>query len=207
MHLWSGWVALTLARGAIGEAIESVWQTFGRADGLITYLAPDAAWVRAQSGELMQCLPRLLELWANNELEGGPAAHDLLATVRDSWGELTSPQARSVEALADVLWEQVLTSYPSTPTADELLGQLVCLGLPMVRWLDPWLGSLDGPGAKQLADSILRPSNSEAWQLEPDYRQQLEGWAATEPVVIGLTIVGGVHLDDGDLAGLFDRLI
>ena len=199
--------APTLSRGAVSEAIESVWRAFGRSEGLISHLAPDAAWVRAQSGEFEACLPRLLELWAENALTTNPKAHEVLRATAEAWPELTSPQARSVEALGDVLWERVLTTHPSSPSADELLSQLVFLGLPMVRWLDPWLVSLDGPGAPQLADAIVRPAASEAWDLQPDYRQQLQAWAATEAVVIGLTVVGGVHLDEGDLAALFDRLI
>lgn len=194
-------------RGAVDIAVAGVWNAFGRSEGLISDLAADAAWVRASEGELTTCLPRLLELWADRRLGHEPAAHEVLGLVAQEWPNLSSAQARSVERLGDVLWTRALTTYPSDPAVDELLGQLVWLGLPMVRWLDPWLAALDGAGARHLADVILRPSKSEAWQARPDSRQQLEAWSATESVVIGLTVVGGVHLEEGDFGALLDRLI
>lgn len=196
-----------MAQGAVEKSLAQVRVTFGEPAGLLSDLAADATWVRARNGELIQCMPRLTELWANGELDGSVAAHDVLAEISNKWNELSSAQARSIESLADTLWQRALMAHPSETSADELLGELVYLRLPMVRWLEPWLGALDGPGALQLSAAILQPSQTEAWAGQPDARQQLQGWAGTEPVVMGLTIVGGVHLDEGDLADLLDLLL
>lgn len=196
-----------MAQSQVDEAIDRVWTTFGRSEGLLVDLAADAVWVRAHQGEFFACLPRLLELWTLNQLGVAVGGHELLAEVSNAWGELTAPQARSVEYLADTVWEKALTTYPSQPTSDVLLGELIYLDLPMIRWLERWLNSLDGPASQHLADAVLRPSLTSAWQARPDERQQLIGWAASEPVVMGLTLVGGVHLAQGDLTELFDQLI
>jgi hypothetical protein len=196
-----------LAQGAVEKALQAVRETFGEPEGLLSDLAADATWVRARSGELMQCVPRLTQLWANGELGGPVAAHDVLDEISAAWSQLSSTQARSIESLADTLWERALMAHPSELSADELLGELLYLPLPMVRWFEPWLGSLDGPGALQLSAAILSPIHTDAWAGQADARQQLESWAGTEPVVMGLTIVGGVHLDDGDLGDLLDRLL
>ena len=196
-----------MSQGAVELAVAQVWSVFGRQEGLLSELPADAVWARAQDGEMNACLPRLLELWALNELDDGPPEFEVLDQIARDWDKLAPKEARSIEHLGDTLWQQALLTYPSDPSADELLGGLAHLPLPMVRWLDRWLSSLDGPGALHLADSILRPSNTDAWTAVPDARQQLEAWAASEPIIMGLTVVGGVHLDEGDLGRLLDRLI
>ena len=195
-----------VAAGAVAEALDAVRRAFGEPQGLISDLPADATWARARAGELNECIPRLLELWAAADLEPVPA-QDVLAHLADNWDEFPPAGQRAIESLADVLWTQALTTHPSEPSADELLGQLIHLRLPMVRWLEPWLGLLDGPGAPQLADSILRHTEAGAWAAVPDARSQLEAWARSEPVVMGIAVVGGVHLDEGDFGALLDRLV
>ncbi len=195
-----------MATSAIENALAAVRRNFGEPQGLMASLDADAVWVRANDGEWLNSVSRLLELWVGRDLEPVPA-HDVLGRLAEGWSSLTDDQARSIELLADTLWIEALTTHPSDPSADMLLGELTYLQLPMVRWLEPWIESLDGPGAQQLADAIIRPSNTRAWAGQRDARGQLEAWAASEPVVMGLAVVGGVHLNEGDFAELLDRLV
>lgn len=195
-----------MAVGAVAEALYAVRRSFGEPQGLISGLPADATWARARAGELTECIPRLLELWAAADLDPVPA-QEVLLHLAHNWSQFPPAGQRSIESLADALWKQALTTHPSEPSADELLGQLIHLRLPMVRWLEPWLGLLDGPGAPQLADSILRHTETDAWAAAPDARSQLESWARSEPVVMGIAVVGGVHLDEGDFGALMDRLV
>ena len=120
---------------------------------------------------------------------------------------LTTGQARSIEALADARWMLALTTTETDANVEQLLGELVHLDLRMVRWLEPWLNHLDGPGARHLAEVILRPAGTPGWIDRQDEWQQVRSWAASESVVMGLTLVGGVHLNPGDLSQLLDQLI
>ena len=53
---------------SVDEAMDEIWQQFGRTEGLLKDLAADATWARATGGELRDCLPRLLELWVAGDL-------------------------------------------------------------------------------------------------------------------------------------------
>lgn len=195
-----------MAAGAVADALDAVRRSFGEPQGLISDLPADATWARAKAGELIECTSRLLELWAAADLKPVPA-QEVMGHLADNWSGFPPGGQRAIESLADALWKQTLTTHPSEPSADELLGQLIHLRLPMVRWLEPWLGLLDGPGAPQLADSVLRHNETDAWAAVPDARSQLEAWARSEPVVMGIAVVGGVHLDEGDFGALLDRLV
>ena len=45
------------------------------------------------------------------------------------------------------------------------------------------------------------------WKSFGDERSQILSWCRSEPVVIGLTVVGGVHLDEGQLGAALDRML
>ncbi len=45
------------------------------------------------------------------------------------------------------------------------------------------------------------------WDGHDDQRRQVAAWTQTEPVVMGLTIVGGIHLDDGVLGRVLEVLL
>jgi hypothetical protein len=77
----------------------------------------------------------------------------------------------------------------------------------MVRWLAPWLDDLDGPAARHLATVVITQLPEAEWAAHQDERAQILAWCRSEPVVIGLTVVGGVHLDDGQLSDALDRML
>jgi len=124
-----------------------------------------------------------------------------------------SERAVVTEAL-DAWWLETLKRQPDEqdehyPT-EVVLGVLVGFGAPMIRWLGPWLDELDGPGARHLATVILGGSDGlagPAWAGKGDEAGQVLGWTRTETVINGLALIGGVHLDDGVLDQVLDRLI
>ena len=77
----------------------------------------------------------------------------------------------------------------------------------MVRWLGPWLDALDGPAARHLARFVIDGPTDPGWEASEDHAGQVLAWARTEPVLFGLTLVGGVHLDDGMLGEALDVLL
>ena len=99
------------------------------------------------------------------------------------------------------------------PVALAFLMFVVGLGLEthhmlgVLRQPKPLLVGLEGAGALHLADLAIGGLGSSAWDQQPDRRGQVLGWLASEPVILGLTLVGGVHLDDGQLGAALDVML
>ncbi|MEL6985903.1 MAG: hypothetical protein AAFO29_25965 [Actinomycetota bacterium] len=195
----------------LSEAIETLWSTMADDYGLLPDLAVDALLARADRGELAEASPRLLELLVGHELTIEDGAGVVERLGRHRW----EPAERdAVTEALDGWWLQTL-KRPANEHAPEypvavVLGILVGFGAPMVRWLGPWLDELDGPGAAHLASVVIGGPDGlsgPAWEGKADEARQVLNWARTETVVNGLALVGGVHLEDGVLDQVLDRLI
>lgn len=194
------------------EAIDRLWATMADDYGLLPDLALDAVVARADRGELEAATPRLIELTVGHHLPVADAAGVVDRLGRHRWD--TAGRAVVTEAL-DAWWLETLKRSPAEQAApyrtEVVLGVLVGFGAPMVRWLGPWLDELDGPGAAHLARVVLGGPDGlvggPAWDGKADQARQVLGWARTETVINGLTLIGGVHLDDGVLDRVLDRLI
>lgn len=196
----------------IAESLQRLWLEMSPARSLLPDLAFDAVLARADHGELRACLPRLLELVT---LPG--ADPELAMAVFDRIGSLSasalpasvwSTRDRTmILDLCDLWWETELALEPGEPAVHDVLSALVRLDVPVVRWLEPWLRNFDGPGARHLIRLVADGLHSARWHDVPDRRQQVLSWTRTEPVVIGLTLVGGVHLEPGELGDALDRML
>ena len=155
----------------------------------------------ADAGELAGVTAPLVEAVIGGLIPAIDRA-DLLARWRTTdlvrWGALID--------VADAWWTEARWADTAAP-AHHLLADLCHLGEPMSRWLQPWLEDLDGEPARHLAAAVLADWDAPGFAELPDEQQQCRSWAASEPVVFGLTLVGGVHLDDGDLGEVLDRLV
>jgi hypothetical protein len=190
-------------------AVERLWAIMADDYGLLPDLAADAALARADGGELVAATPRLVELAVGERATPADAAAIVQRLGAHPW---LPQQRRGVEDALDGWWVETLEREPGThrpgyePGA--VLGMLVGYGAPMVRWLDPWLHQLDGPGARHLADLVLAGGPSgPTWTGHEDQALQVMGWARTETVINGLALVGGTHLPDGVLSDALDRLL
>ncbi len=191
----------------VAGALDDVWSRFGSRDSLFPNLALDAVLVRADQGELRAALPRMLEL-ATSPLadpEGAVAVFDRLEAA--GWSDWAADERRSIERVLDQWWLTELALEPGEPALHEVLGALARLDIELVRWLDPWLRDLDGPGARHLASMVDDQLSWSRWQETPDRRRQVLAWTRSEPVVMGLTVVGGVHLEPGQLGDALDRML
>ncbi len=193
------------------RAVERLWATMADDYGLFPDLALDAALARADRGELEPATPRLVELTVGHELAVAEAAGVVTRLGRHPWD---GPRRAAVCEVLDAWWLETLLRgqdeqddrYPT----EVVLGVVVGFDAPMVRWLGPWLDQLDGPGAVHLARVVLGGPDGlagPAWTDKSDQARQVLAWARTETVVNGLTLVGGVHLDDEVLDQVLDRLI
>jgi hypothetical protein len=193
------------------HAIERLVATMADDYGLFPTLALDAVLARADRGELVAATPRLVELVVDHRLAVADAAAVVDRFGRHRWGPTELPAV--AEALDAWWWETLMRppgEHPEPYRPGVVLGVLVGFGAPMVRWLGPWLQGLDGPGAAHLAAVVLGGPDElsgPAWAGKENEARQVLGWARTEPVVNGLTLIGGVHLDDGVLSDVLDRLI
>lgn len=191
----------------IDQSIRGLWATVGSADSLLPDLAFDAVVARADHGEFAACLPRLLEL------STAPRADpDLAVAVFDrleahGWTGWPDDRRRQVEHLLDLWWATLLRSDPGIPALHEVLAALVRLDQPVRRWLQPWLEDLDGSGARHLVLLVADGLSSQRWAEVPDRRGQVLAWTRSEPVLMGLTLVGGVHLEHGELGEALDRML
>lgn len=192
---------------ALAEAIDRVWEELGDRSSLFPALADDAAMARAHGGEAMEATPRLLELAVTDRLEHMSivAPFELLAEA--AWRTWPDRQRRAVEALLDTWWTWTRTANEPAIAPGRVLACLCRTGIPQVRWLGPWLDDLDGPPAQHLADVIISQLPEPEWEGYEDQRSQILGWSRTEPVIVGLTVVGGVHLDDGQLSEALDLML
>lgn len=191
----------------IAASLDRLWREFAPPDSLLPQLAFDAVLVRADDGEFLECLPRLLELvtlpGADPEL--AVAVFDRLES--HEWTSWPDERRRPVEELLDRWWATHLALEPGDPAIHGVLAALVRLDQPVSRWLQPWLEDLDGPGARHLALLVRDQLTSARWNEVPDRRGQVLAWTRSEPVVMGLTLVGGVHLDPGQLGDALDRML
>lgn len=195
----------------LDRAIDALWSTMADDYGLLPDLDLDALLARADRGELVAATPRLIDLVVGQTL---PVADAAAVVERFGAADWTPHQEVAVGEALDAWWLQTLKRLPGEhvepygPSA--VLGVVAGFGAPMVRWFGPWLDELDGPAAGYLADVVLGGPDGlsgAAWSGKEDEARQVLGWARTEPVVNGLTLVGGVHLDDGVLGDVLDRLL
>ena len=179
----------------------------GRSD-LLEHLAMDAVLARAGRGEAEQAASRLLGLIVDGECTIEQAVDGVDVLARHSWDH---DGRRLVEAVLDAWWDETLHLAPGEHqpgwSPAEVLGLLAGWNAPMVRWFEPWLTELDGPGAGHLVDMLLDGLGGPAWVGRADRADQVVGWARTEPVVNGLILIGGTHLDGDRLSAALDLLI
>lgn len=197
----------------IGQALDEVRNLVECEDVLRDVLPADALLARVDqasgdnAAELEHALPRLLELLVTNDLGSVPAweiTARLASQLQSGW----SPRLRAaVLDVFDQWWSTILSAHPSRPEVGHALATLAALELPLSRWLQPLLHSLDGPAARHLADIVDGQLTSDGWSEHEDERQQILAWCRTDPVVMGLTLVGAVHLDEGHLGDLLDELL
>lgn len=189
-------------------ALTGAWAALAPEPGLFPGLAFDAARARATTGELVVATPRLLELIVTAEATVEEAASFVAELGRHPLG--TAERAAVTDVL-DAWWQETLLLDPGAHrepfTPAVVLGVLAGFDAPMVRWLGPWLTELDGPGAHHLAAVVVDGLDGPAWVGKEDRAGQVQAWAATEPVVNGLTLIGGVHLGPDAMSDVLDRLI
>lgn len=159
-------------------------------------------------------VPRLLALTLDDDL-GPLSTVDALDALRaagwDRWPR------RDQEAVVDVLdawWLATLVGHPSRPPAADVLAAQARLRGEVRPLLDRWLHELDGAGAVHLAEVVRDHLDPEAgrlihpgWDGFEDLATQVAAWARSDAVVLGLTVIGGAHLDPGLLSEALDRLI
>lgn len=192
---------------ALTEAIERVWDALGDRTSLMPSLLDDAVMARARTGETKEAIPRLLELAIVDQLEHLNITEPFELLAEAGWRRWPDQERRAIEALLDTWWTWTRTAIEPTVQPGRVLACLCRTGIPQVRWLGPWLDDLDGPPAQHLAEVIISQLPEPEWEGAEDERSQILGWSRTEPVVIGLTIVGGVHLDDGQLSDALDLML
>lgn len=195
----------------LAAGLDGLWATMADDYGLLPDLAVDAVLARADRGELAAATPRLAELLVGHELPLADAAGIVRRFGRHGWA---AAERMVVTEVLDAWWLETLKRSPAEQVepyrTEAVLGVLVGFGAPMVRWLGPWLDELDGHGASHLATVVLGGPDGlagPAWIDKADEARQVLAWARTETVVNGLTLIGGVHLDDGVLGRVLDRLI
>ncbi len=193
--------------GPVRDALVVVGSAFPSESSLMDSLAADAAMARAAGGEVRQALHRLIELTSSGQLGDRRPVEIFDLLVGANWLEWEIPQVRAVTGWAHAWWRTVLFDFPGEQRAADRLGELVHLGLPIGGWLSVWLDELDGPAALHLADFVIDGSSHPAWSDRTDELGQLEAWTRSEPVIVGLTTIGGVHLPPGVLGKVLDRIV
>lgn len=192
---------------ALDRAIDHVWDVLGDRESLLPSLADDAVMARARSGEARAAIPRLLELAVADELEHLSIIEPFDLLADEEWRSWPDVERRAIEALMDTWWTWTLTAIDPTISPGRVLACLCRIGVPQIRWLGPWLDDLDGPPARHLAHVIISQLPEVEWEGAPDQRSQILGWTRTEPVIIGLTVVGGVHLEEHQLSQALDLML
>ena len=197
----------------IRQALDEVRVLLGSENALIATLPADALLARIDqapsdpTAEFRLCLPRLLELLVSNDLGSVDPWEVSRRLPEHDWLKWAPPLRAGVATVFDQWWATVLSAHPNDPPVDDVMATLVALELPLTRWLQPLLRSLDGPAARHLADIVTGRLSGGGWSEHEDERQQILAWCRTEPVVMGLTVVGGVHLPEGSLGDLLDLLL
>lgn len=198
------------------EAMDHLWAVMADDYGLFPGLPADACLARAESGELEAATPRLLALTMDRRADAPVATPAEAARAMRALGDhrWDADRRAAIEEVLDAWWAETLMlepgEHPSEFPPAVVLGVLAGYGAPMLRWFRPWLDALDGPGVEHLASIVLGgPAglSGPAWDGHSDQASQVFGWARTETVINGLTLVGGVHLDPDVLGRVLDRLI
>lgn len=192
---------------ALAEAIDHVWDVLGGRSTLFPSLPDDAVMARARSGEAKEALPRLLELAISDGLEHLSITEPFDLLAASDWTAWPGADRRAIERLLDTWWTWTRTAIDPTIAPGRVLACLCRVGVPQVRWLGPWLDDLDGPAAQHLAEVITQQLPQLEWEGFEDERAQILGWTRTEPVIIGLTVVGGVHIEEGQLSAALDLML
>ncbi len=163
--------------------------------------SPETWLALADTGELDRVTPLLL-----GALLDGTLPDEASSGLLGRWHPDVAGRSAELVEFAERWWAEALWG-PEDQPAHPVLAEIVHLGEPMARWLQPWLDDLDGEPAVHLATAVLADWEAPGFAGLPDLREQCRSWAATEPVVFGLTLVGGVHLDGGVLGDVLDRLV
>lgn len=195
-------------------ALEQLTDLVGQHDGLLPTLPADAVMARFNAAladgdgvEVRQSMVRLLELMVTDEL-GALEPTEVADSLRDAgWTRWPSDEQAAIAHVLDDWWSTVLAQHPHEPPAEIVLATLCRLDFPLVRWLQPLLEQLDGPAAVHLSEIVLQQLPHHSWNDRPDERSQILNWCRSEPVVMGLTVVGGVHLAPGVLGEALDLLL
>ncbi len=193
--------------GPLQSSLHAIRVEFPSSYELVDELAADAALAVARSGDLEGSLHRLLTLVGEDRMMDSSAAEvfDLMGDA--DWQRWDMPAVQAISAWADAWWATALYVDVDEKPAGDVLGQLVHLELPLTRWLSPWMDALDGPGAQHLAVFIIDGSDDPGWSAYPDLLDQTNAWTRTEAVVNGFMMIGGMHLQDGQLSEILDRVI
>ena len=187
-------------------ALEQLWATMSENYDLVPELELDTVLARARTGdrdEIAACLPRLVDALVDGELS--PVVAIEVVELLDANG------GRDGLGLLDAWWIDVLQrepgEHPTGVAPEDVLGLVAHAEAPMVRWLHPWLESLDGPPAVHLATAIVDGFPAPTWAGRADERQQVMAWARTETVINGLALIGATHVDDDTMSRVLDVLI
>ncbi len=191
----------------LDRSISRLWGVFSDRSSLLRDLPADAVLARADAGELRFCLPRLLELLSTDRLDAEPGYRVADRLAAADWQSWERQEREALEDFFDTWWLLTRAFDDGPLSASDVLGILVHLGVPLVRWLGPWLEDFDGAAARHFADMILGGFQGPAWQSAPDERGQVQGWASSEACIFGIALVGGIHLPDEQLSAVLDRLI
>lgn len=201
----------------LAEALEGAWERFGGRDGLVADLGLDAVLATARvasRGEqgMRSVTPRLLELATSPDpqpadLDGSPRWVPIDELVAAGWPDWPPADRAAIQRVLDAWWAETLNLEATAPGVEEVLGTLVHSGVELVRWLEPWLADLDGPPAVHLAELVLGGLRHQVWEGHEDARGRVAAWLRTEPVVVGVTVVGGIHLDDGVLSEVLEVIL
>lgn len=198
---------MTAVEGALARALDRVWSALGDRSSLFPELPDDAVLARATSGEVVEAMPRLLELAISGAAPRMAITEPFDLLAASAWATWPAHQRTSIEDLVDTWWEWTRSGIDPDIAPGRVLACLCRLGLPTIRWLGPWLDDLDGPAARHLAEVVIGQLPEPEWEAIPDQRSQVLAWCRSEPVVIGLTVVGGTHLEEGQLGAALDQML
>lgn len=188
------------------DALDLLQVEFPTDRALSGELAADVLMVLAAT-DLEDVLVDLLTMASDGEL-GDRYAYEIFDLLRAAeWTEWDMPAVQAIVRWADAWWLTALRMVPDFADAGAALGQLVHLGLGMVKWLTVWLEEIDGFGAEHLANFLIDGSDHPGWNGYDDERAQVRAWAQSETVVNGFTMIGGVHLEEGRMAKVLDEII
>ncbi len=193
--------------GELGASVDRLWSVLGDRESLFPELPDDAALARARSGELVEAIPRLLELAIGGGLERVAITEPFDLLREADWTTWPANQRAAIEDVIDTWWLWTRTAIEPEHGPGLVLACLCRLGVPQIRWLGVWLDDLDGPAAGHLAAVVTSQLQEPEWEGFDDERSRILGWCRTEPVIIGLTVVGGVHLEEGQLSAALDAML